>query len=39
MYDVMEVLRDYYYLHHTGKNYEEWSAEMDKLLEENQLIP
>ena len=31
MYDVMEVLRDYYYLHHTGKDYKEWSAEVDKL--------
>jgi len=40
MYDVMEVLRDYYYLHITGKNYEEWSAEIDKLLDaKNQLIP
>ena len=39
MYAVMEVLRDYYYLHHTGKNYEEWSAIMQTLVQNKQVIP
>ena len=39
MYYVMEVLRDYYYLHHTGKNYEEWSAQMQVLVQNKQIIP
>ena len=39
MYAVMEVLRDYYYLHHTGKNYEEWSTQMQILVQNKQIIP